>query len=70
MPKVEPRNFNCPETNEPCTNGNCIKGRCHEQKQLQIARDKEVAASRDRKLGALVSEIIGPSLRRKYGHPK
>jgi hypothetical protein len=63
MPKVEPRNFDCPETNEPCTNGNCTK-------QLQIARDKEVVAGQDRKLSAWVLEAIGPSIRRKHGPPR
>jgi hypothetical protein len=58
MPKVERRNFNCPETDEPCTNGNCTKGRCHEREQLQIAMAKEAVAKQDRIFMATVREII------------
>jgi hypothetical protein len=67
MPK---RNFACPETNEPCTKGDCTKGSCHEQRQLQIARDKEVLARQERKSSARVVEILGPSARRKHVPPR
>jgi hypothetical protein len=50
MSRKELRNFDCPETEEPCTDGRCIKGhRCCEHERLNAATTREMAAREQRK---------------------
>jgi len=59
----ETRNFDCPETGEPCLDGRCTKELCCEGERLQAAMTREVAAKKERIVNAEVWEIIGPMLR-------
>ncbi len=68
MQKLKTRNFGCPETNEPCTDGGCTKERCRERERLQNATTKEANAKNVRLQRAKDWEIIGPILLRSKSH--
>jgi hypothetical protein len=61
MSRKELRNFDCPETEEPCTDGRCIKGHhCCEHERLLAATTREMASKEQRKDDAKLWEILRP----------
>jgi hypothetical protein len=64
MVQPERRNFNCPETDEPCTDRRCAKEHCCEREKLQAATTRELAAKQERIFSAKIWEIIRPIIRR------
>jgi hypothetical protein len=64
--KGEHRGFNCPLTEEPCTEGDCLKGqRCCEADRQALAKAREVADKQGRQYHAWAMEIIKRFLPRK-----
>lgn len=60
----ERRNFDCPETEEPCTDGRCTKILCCERERLHAASTREAADKPRRVLNAEVWNTIAPLLKR------
>jgi hypothetical protein len=60
----ERRNFDCPETDEPCTDGRCTKTLCCERERLHAAATRESADKERRIHDAEVWEIIAPLFKR------
>ena len=59
------RAFECPETDEPCTDGRCTRELCCEREKLQAVTTREAAAKKDRIYSAKVWEIVRPIIRRR-----
>jgi hypothetical protein len=58
------RTFDCPETEEPCTDGRCTKELCCEREKLLAVTTREAAAKKGRIRSAKVWEIIRPIIKR------
>jgi len=52
MTKTSQRNFDCPETGEPCTNPDCTRARCRESEKLEAERKLEAVAKEYQKKGS------------------
>lgn len=56
------RNFECPETEEPCQDGRCTKTLCCERERFNAATTRETADKHQRIQNAEVWETIAPIL--------
>ena len=60
------RDFNCPLTDRPCTDGRCRKGQlCCESERLDAASSRATTAKAERVLKSGVWETIGHRFERK-----
>ncbi len=65
-----PRNFNCPETNEPCTDPLCskAKGYCCERESLET-EGRRLATARENAIEhSKIWEVLGPYIEKWKGN--
>ena len=48
MAQPKPRNFDCPGTGEPCTDGRCTQEVCCELERIKVEEGAERIAAKDR----------------------
>ena len=66
MSKVHPRNFDCPQTGERCTNGGCTPPlRCIETERARIALSSAAATAPERRQREAVTRVVSKFLRKK-----
>jgi hypothetical protein len=58
---TEPRNFECPATKEPCTDGRCTREICCERERLRVTSTNERIKREDRKQTAKMWDAIRSS---------
>jgi hypothetical protein len=65
---MEPRNFDCPETEAPCAEGSCTTERCYLRENARVTNIRAAADQEQRIKDARLWEIIDPIVRRKISN--